>query len=1120
MPSVGRTLLQIAQTAGGITWQEIALYNWATDNLHEVNRVLVEQYGCSAPDAANPELSPMDPPKAPELLPIFIPKPWKEDAIAASATHTIVIKKRLPATAIGITRLDKWFIPETETCDTDYQLEGLQRRASVVEMVVWASNYCEVTTKVDEGLQRYSFKALDHPVLDKRRPNNEANERLAVQVRDWHGESEAKQGAMKKRVGKTRYINVAGSPYTVMMRYRKPAKDKEAELRIEPFWPRFDSTNTVIPKSQVVEWRIKGCSRFKMGQILFYDKTDAIVYRKPLVAADVSEGKHKYNWATDPNNTVVVTQANMPYRVQIQVHTDMDDDDGVGLAAMHTEVRMFAHQDDGTHADPKDDAQSLKLAVAAVQPDALATLTVGSFKWYKRKLAEAGFHPGPTNEDETSKLFERSLRDMQFSYPAPGGPPYQRLTADGQRSANSQAVLNALPAEERKLFGDSATRADLTNANAEPILNNPTLELAVFVDDRHTYTCAPGNAPNAPMAMDNYRGGMDIGDRTKVDGKSICEPWLPIEARIALLSKGEDLDLAVLPVVTDQMRKAIGPIRVDWTFREPAQDFNAVDAGMYDDERVRTRRFVKYQAEVNETWHDGRKVQNCPEKYGGLRPVPLIGNTSSDYYKVPYGLKDESLAPWYTLADASHKNVYSLVHDDVAQPDDDFYEDSQGKAGLYLHLSRMSGDGYRFRARVSFLDPPEGATHPNWKTLELRYPKIPQAHTCDLRLWRKASLRGHVLWGPNGENHWGTLGLGGADAFNNYYKGSYIHFVMERASLGGTPDSFTVNQIINPGNAQDMNDYRGAFTSTCSWDEFTDPALITLDTQNLWPWGAQPHFGVKHIPSPSTEPSNYRSEFLTETLQDQSWRKFRERLVHVLVDNVEKKYGRLRGHLVVEFHSSANYRVQQYYCGTCNNYQCLMETDIAWDSGEGENCHITGCAGVLRGLTNVTYTCGTCGNTEDRTEFATTAPEGRDCTCPGTPAMAAGAPDPSDFQHDPGEALPWNHAGMSLGGLFVCSDDAKAETWAHEFAHHRHLEHAENTGGKKNRKMHDSKKNRVAGDLPDDDPPLRKQWDRVCVMGYVLMNPPQDLKYFCGKCMLKLRGWTVEPMPRPNGDVN
>jgi hypothetical protein len=36
----------------------------------------------------------------------------------------------------------------------------------------------------------------------------------------------------------------------------------------------------------------------------------------------------------------------------------------------------------------------------------------------------------------------------------------------------------------------------------------------------------------------------------------------------------------------------------------------------------------------------------------------------------------------------------------------------------------------------------------------------------------------------------------------------------------------------------------------------------------------------------------------------------------------------------------------------------------------------------------------------------------------------------------------------------------------------------------------------------------------------VRMNPPQDLKYFCGKCMLKLRGWTVEPMPRPNGDVN
>ena len=1122
MPSIGRTLQQIAQTAGaGATWQEIARYNWATDQPHEVNRVLVELYGCTAPNTANPELSPMDPSKAPSVLPVLIPKLWKEAAIPASATHTIVVKNRRPPTAIGITKLDKWFIPGTETCDTDYQLEGEQKRASVVEMVVWASNYCNVTATVIDGLQKYDFKPLEIPVLIKRRPNNEANERLAVQVRDWSGESEATQGAMKKRVrvnvpgGGNRYINAAGSPYTVMMRYRQPAKDKDAELRLEPFWPQFDNLNTVVASSLVVNWSINGCSRFKAGQILIYDKTDAIVHRKPLIASDAGEGKHSYNWATDPNSTVVVAAVNMPYRVQVQVHTGMEDDDGVGLAAMHTEIRMYAHPDYGTNLDPKDDSQSLKFAVAPYQPDPLPGLAVGSYKWYKRKLAEAGFHPGPTHEEDTSEIFERSLREFQFSYPAAGGAPWQRLSGDGQRNGPTQIALTAIPPEERKLFGDPATRADYDNATAAPILNDATQELIVWVDDRHCFTCPPGDAPNAAMTMSDYRGPMAIGDRVKADEKSVCEPWLPIEASVALLNKTQGLDLAVMPVVTDAMRTAIGPIRIDWTFREPDQDFNAVDASLYHAERVRTRRYVSYIAEKHEARHDGRTVQNCPEKFGGIRP-----SSASSYYQAPFGLKKESPAPWHTIADSTKKHVYSIVHDDVGQPVADLYDDSQGKAGAYLHLSRIAGDGYRFRACVGFSDPAEGDAHPNWKTLEKRYPKVPQAHTCDLRLWRKASLRGHVLWAPNAENHWGTLGIGGGNPFTNFYKGSYVHFVMERASQPATPDSFTVNQILNPLVAQDLADFKGVFSSTCSWAEFTNPALMALDNQNMWPWTAQPHFGVQHIPSPGVGLAAYRNKFLTSDVQNQSWRKFRERLAHVMIDKLEKSYGRMRGHLVVEFHSSPKYRVQNYYCTTCAIWQCLMETTAAWDSGAGEACHVGGCAGTLIAVTRVTYTCATCAISEVKIEDKATAPAGKDCSaCVGNPAMVP-AMNSSSFEADPNEALPWNHAGMSLGGLFVCSDDAKAETWAHEFAHHRHLEHAEKTGGTKKRKMHDSRRNTLAGDFPADDPALRKQWDRVCVMGYVRHTPPKDLKYFCGKCMLKLRGWAVEPLARPARNVN
>jgi hypothetical protein len=197
-----------------------------------------------------------------------------------------------------------------------------------------------------------------------------------------------------------------------------------------------------------------------------------------------------------------------------------------------------------------------------------------------------------------------------------------------------------------------------------------------------------------------------------------------------------------------------------------------------------------------------------------------------------------------------------------------------------------------------------------------------------------------------------------------------------------------------------------------------------------------------------------------------------------------------------------------------------LEKSGTWDTGVGETCKLTGCGGTLIALTTVSYSCNACGAAEDEIEDEATAPGGKNCTCAGTPAMTLAGQDNAAFRNAKAFALPWNHAGMSLGGLFVCSDDSRAKSWAHEFAHHRHLEHAEKTGGTKNRKMHDSRPNAVSGDFPGADPSMRKQWDRVCVMGYVANKPPKDRHYFCGKCLLKLRGWAVESLPRPKKDVN
>jgi hypothetical protein len=40
-------------------------------------------------------------------------------------------------------------------------------------------------------------------------------------------------------------------------------------------------------------------------------------------------------------------------------------------------------------------------------------------------------------------------------------------------------------------------------------------------------------------------------------------------------------------------------------------------------------------------------------------------------------------------------------------------------------------------------------------------------------------------------------------------------------------------------------------------------------------------------------------------------------------------------------------------------------------------------------------------------------------------------------------------------------------------------------------------------------------WDRCCIMSYNRYNP----RYFCGKCILKIRGWAIDTITNPAGNV-
>ena len=112
-----------------ITVDEVTLFNWGTKEPKEVLRALIELVGCNEVNEAQPAKSKLNVARGSGGGKILLPKVWKKSGLAYEKVHKLVVKKQLPATAISITSLDKWFLPGDETCDIGYTLEGLHDRA-------------------------------------------------------------------------------------------------------------------------------------------------------------------------------------------------------------------------------------------------------------------------------------------------------------------------------------------------------------------------------------------------------------------------------------------------------------------------------------------------------------------------------------------------------------------------------------------------------------------------------------------------------------------------------------------------------------------------------------------------------------------------------------------------------------------------------------------------------------------------------------------------------------------------------------------------------------------------------------------------------------------------------
>jgi hypothetical protein len=331
------------------TWEELAIYNWGTKEPKEVNRAMLENIGLSFIKDGAPNLSTFDRSRGLRKE-ILLPKAWTKDSLALEKTHTIKIRKRLPAPAVSITKLSQWFVPRDETCTIEYSLEGVLARAHKVDYEIHGAKYYE-RNKGGE-LVSPSDKEKPYIVLQKNTfigdPTQYVPPPPDLTIINWKGESEATSGVLKPGGSATAYINAVCAPYPVVIRYYKDDKDAKATIILEPFflcWKRT-SSGPVLDKSKlVVRWKIKDDnSKLKVGQLHVWDKDDKLVFRAVLSKEKLKEGK--YDLLTEPVKwkESEILEDQMPYRVQIQAHSDMDEDNGLALAVMHTEVRTFKYE--------------------------------------------------------------------------------------------------------------------------------------------------------------------------------------------------------------------------------------------------------------------------------------------------------------------------------------------------------------------------------------------------------------------------------------------------------------------------------------------------------------------------------------------------------------------------------------------------------------------------------------------------------------------------------------------------------------------------------------------------------------------------------------------------------
>lgn len=916
-------------------------------------------------------------------------------------------------------------------------------------------------------------------------------------------------------------------------------------------------TSKLKPESLKIKYKIANSGgKLKRGSYRIKDRTGRTVFYEPLSVALMKDGEHEITWdgkyPEGVKNTLdgtEITPWDMPYRVEVQAHTNHGEAEGLALAVEHSEVRLYTHDGSVALLDPRYDSDDYQpdllleagplLAKAELEGDVdlkpfVPPKNKDSDAWFRYKLAEYGYYPGPLDTTDNSHL-ETAIAEFKRSVPKEGtdgtAGNFTRLdlTQLTARNGETKTALEKIRSQDRRrMLGDPALIRNNSDApyfegdSSKPYhqsdeekakIRNPKAEVVIWADDRQYYT-DPGTQPKneqnkdyfsaagggnsahrVNLGLNNYRGGMVNADgRTDRDAVDIPRPHLPFRATPTLMSREDEFFTAhnkerveLKDEKLKQVRAAIGPLRIDWSVEELPFDLSNIDPANYPAAKfgggqawdakteTRTRRYVTWalwHLKANYERKDTKRkaiVTNCPDDMGGVRPKA----SPATYASAVFGTGNLQLWPWKADYDAETEAVKTVAHDllhkdqktkgDLDKP---LVADEVGSACSWFRPSRIGGDGYRIAARVVLKKEAAADSFPNLETLEKRYPVLPVAHSAKMRVWRRSSFRGFNTWA----NEATRFNAGMINNFRDYYKVGHVYFVHE----GGTKNDVTAASI-------DGNKFKDLIVNNLvargRSGYHVDRANVQKHNQYPYPYAHEDHLGLDYL-----DPiANYNGVL---DLAKAIWNEYNGALLYSLAEQAEAN-GYMRGHLIAEFTSSPEY---DWYVYTC--------------TGATAHSH---CTIRKRGAS--------------APDSDPTFP--RDC-----PDCASAFTIPA--QVSAGGTLNFNGIGLPIGVTWCFfSDDANIAV--HEVGHHRHFEHSAN-GPFTKPDMHDHAMNEVvnwgteaaAREIWWDDVSHRtqgdanigddaahidhgKRWDRRCVMSYA-NNSPQ---YFCGKCVLRNRGWKV-----------